>query len=271
MQHNNVYERIHSALSWKRIIAFNVILFLITVIPISVRLAQEDTENRSSAAEDVAPIVTPPPSYPAAAPEIERVSEWFGKKGDTVIVLGKNFGDYQWESKVYIGNVEASPTNIVRWSSNVLEVQIPEQARTGKVWVVVNSRQATWEGSLLLTDVARSAQIALTKFDGTTGSITLRNASGVQSGMVEIAHISEPLSITSSVGKITSSSTTVDSLGKKTRIEFVLDQPLGSSTTEILKISHPGIGVVEIIRTELRGEAGALIPVYADPFGVKIQ
>ncbi len=271
MQNNNVYERIHSALSWKRIIAFNVILFLITVIPLSVRLAQEDTENRSSAAEDTTPIVTPPPSYSSEPPVIERVSEWFGKKGDTVIVLGRNFGEYQWASKIYIGNVEANPTNIIRWSNNVLEVQIPEQARTGKVWIVVNNHQSTWEGSLLLTDVARSAQITLSKINTTTGSVNLRNGAGVTSGMIEIAHVSEPLSVISPLGKVTSNSTEVDSLGKKTRVEFSLEKPLGSNTAEILQIGYPGIGSVEILRTELYNTAGGLIPVYADPFGVKIN
>ncbi len=57
----NIYERIHKALSWNRIIAFNLVLFLVLIVPISVRLAQQDTENRSSAAEE-APMVTPPPT-----------------------------------------------------------------------------------------------------------------------------------------------------------------------------------------------------------------
>jgi len=235
------------------------------------RLAQEDTENRSSAAENTTPIVIPPPSYPTKPPVIERVTEWFGKKGDTVIVLGKNFGDYQWASKVYIGNVEAGPTNIIHWSNNVLEVQIPEQARTGKVWIVVNNHQSTWEGSLLLTDVARSAQIMLNRINETNGSISLRNANGVKRGMLEIAHISEPLTATSKLGSVTSISSVVDSFGKKTRIEFLLDNPLGSNTTEILQIGYPGIGAIEILRTELYSGAGGLIPVYADPFGVKIN
>ena len=268
MQHNNVYERIHNALSWKRIIAFNAILFLVTVIPLSVRLAQEDTENRSSAAES--PVVIPPAAYPTTAPEIERVTEWFGKKGDTVVILGKSFGNYQWESTLYIGNVEVNESNIVRWSNNILEVQIPEQARTGKVWIVVNNRQATWEGSLLLTDVSRSAQIILARTSDTSGTVSIRNGAGIVRGMIEIAHVSEPLVISSNIGKITSS-LSVDSLGKKTKAEFVLDQPMGSATSQILTIEYPGIGVVEILRAELYDNAGRLVPVYADPLGAKMN
>jgi hypothetical protein len=53
---DNIYERIHKTLTWKRIIAFNLVLFLVLIVPISVRLAQQDTENRSSAAEE-APVI----------------------------------------------------------------------------------------------------------------------------------------------------------------------------------------------------------------------
>ena len=55
----NIFERIDRTLTWKKIIGFNLILFLVIIIPMSVRLAQEDTENRSSAAEEI-PMVIPP-------------------------------------------------------------------------------------------------------------------------------------------------------------------------------------------------------------------
>jgi len=270
MEHDNVYAKIHSALTWKRIIAFNVVLFLVTVIPISVGLAERDTENRSSAAEAPAEVI-PPPSYPTSPPSIERVSEWFGKKGDTVVVLGKSFGAYQWGSKLYVGNVEVDKTNIVRWSDSVIEVQIPESARTGKVWIVVNSRQASWDGSLLLTDVARSAQIKLTKTGQTTGVISMTNAAGVVRGMVEFSHASEPVTTTMAGGTIVSTIQSVDSLGKKTRVEFTLNSPLTSSNSQIMTVSYPGIGSLEIIRTELYDSAGRIVPVFAEPLSVKIQ
>jgi hypothetical protein len=130
---DNIYERIHQALSWKRIISFNLVLFLVLIIPISVSLSQQDTELRSSAAvEEV--VVIPPPNYPPGTPKIDRVSTFFGKTGDTVVVLGTNFGDYQWGSRIFVGNVEAPKEAIARWSNTVLEVKIPDAARTGQVW-----------------------------------------------------------------------------------------------------------------------------------------
>ena len=219
---DNIYERIHKTLTWKRIIAFNLVLFLVLIVPISVRLAQQDTEYRSSAAEDE-PIIIPPPNYPAGDPKIDRVSAFFGKTGDTIVVLGTNFGDYQWESKVFVGNTEASKESIVRWSNNVLEVKIPETARTGGVWVVINNKESRWEGSLLLYDVARAAQIGFQKTTGTTGKIYTMNANGVVHGMIEISYISEPLLITPQPGiTITEQVPSADSLGKKMRIKFWL-------------------------------------------------
>jgi len=270
MQHANVYERIHNVLTWKRIVAFNMVLFLVTVVPLSVRLAQQDTENRSSAAEAPVPVVTPPPNYPNGAPVIERVTEWFGKKGDTVVLIGGNFGDYQWGSKVYVGNVEAPKEGVVRWSNSVIEVQIPSGARTGKVWVMVNGKQATWDGSLLLTDVARAAKITIVKTGATTGVVRLTNATGVRRGMVEFAHVSEPLSVTVTGGEVVGMSAGVDSLGKKTKVEFSFVEGLASNDLEIMQVGYPGIGTVEILRTELYDTSGQLVPVFADPLGVKI-
>lgn len=268
----NVYERIHRLLSWRRIITFNMILFLVLVVPISVRLAQEDTENRSSAAGgNPVPSVMPPVNYPIEPPKIDRVSQFFGKTGDTIIILGKDFGDYPWESKVFVGNVEAPKEAIVGWSNTILEVQIPESARTGKVWVVINGKQAQWEGSLLLTDVARSAQIGLTKISGTSAQVWLSNAQGVVKGTIEIGHVADPLTPTLVMGLITSSSTSVDAMGKKLKVEFDLGIPLTSSMTNIMRLEHAGVGAIEIVRAELYDANGALISVYADPLNVKVN
>lgn len=267
----NVYERIHRVLTWKRIIAFNVVLFLVLVVPISVRLTQQDTENRSSAADPL-PSVTPPPSYPSQPPKIDRVSQFFGKSGDTIVVLGANFGAYQWGSKVYVGNVEAPTDAIVRWSNNILEVRIPETARTGRVWVVINGQQSQWEGSLLLTDVARSAQIGFRKENQNTATVWIGNANGVTRGMIELSHVGEPTTaVFIAEGTIISQSENADSLGKKLKVEFEFSTPLTSIAANVLQIQHPGIGSLEIVRVELYDSQNKLVSVYADPFNVKVQ
>jgi hypothetical protein len=266
----NIYERIQKTLTWQRIIAFNLLLFLVLIVPISVRLAQQDTENRSSAAEE-APVIIPSPSYPVGAPKIDRVSTFFGKTGDTIVVLGTNFGDYQWGSRVYVGNVEAPKETIVRWSNTVLEVKIPEGARTGQVWIVTNNKEARWEGSLLLFDVARAAQIGLQKLSGATGRIYMTNAGGTVSGMIELSYVSEPLVITALPGiTIVSQTPSVDSLGKKMRVDFQSESPLMSTRTELAEYSYPGIGSIEIIRAEMLDSNGKMLSIFSDPLSIKV-
>ncbi len=266
---DNIYERIQSTLTWKKIIGFNVVLFLVLIVPVSVRLAQQDTENRSDAAEE-APVVTPPPAYPAGSPRIDRVSTFFGKTGDTVVLLGSNFGDYQWGSKVFVGSAEAPKDAIVRWSNTILEIKIPDAARTGGVWVVINNQEAKWDGSLLLYDVARAAQIGLQKTSGTSGKIYAANATGVVRGMIELSYVSEPFTvIPTGVATISSQTPGSDSLGKKMKITFD-STPLTSVRTDLAEFTFPGIGSVEIIRAELYDGSGRLIPLFSDPLSIKI-
>lgn len=267
----NLYERIHRALTWKRILAFNLVLFLVLIVPISVRMAQQDTENRSGAAGEIEPaVIVPPANYPAGAPIIDRVSTFFGKSGDTIVVLGANFGDYQWDSRVYVGNTEAPKESIVRWSNNVLEVKIPDSARTGQVWITSNNREARWEGSLLLYDVARSAQIGMQKLTTTTGKVFTMNASGSIRGMVELSYVSEPFILIPSPGvTITSQTPGADSLGKKMKVMFEMT-PLSSVRTELLEYSYPGLGAIEIIRAELFDGSGKLLSIFSNPLTIKV-
>jgi hypothetical protein len=268
----NIYDRIHRTLTWKRIVGFNVVLFLVLIVPISVRLAGDTTENRSGAAGEIAaPVVTPPPNYPTGAPKIDRVSTFFGKTGDTVVLLGSNFGDYKWGSKVFIGSTEAGDESIVRWSNTILEVKIPDSARTGQVWVSINGKEAKWEGSLLLYDVARAAQIGMQKMSSTEGKVYVTNATGAVRGMVEFSYVSEPLNITPATGiVITSQTPSSDSLGKKMAVTFNTESPLPSSRSELAQYTYPGIGVIEIIRAELYDANGKLISIFADPLNIRV-
>lgn len=269
---DNIYDRIHKTLTWNRIVGFNMVLFLVLIIPISVRLAQEDTENRSGAAGEIeAPVVTPPPNYPAGTPKIDRVSTFFGKTGDTVVLLGNNFGDYQWGSRVYVGNTEAAAESIVRWSNTVLEVKIPDSARTGSVWVSINGQEAKWTGSLLLYDVARAAQVGLQKIDSSSGEIYVSNATGATGGMVELSYVSEPFSVTADASvTITGQTPSSDALGKKMLVTFTASTPLPTSRVKLGQYSYPGLGSVEIIRAELYDASGKLISIFSDPLSIKV-
>ncbi len=266
----NFYERIQQTLTWKKIITFNVILLLVIIVPISVKLANDDTENRSSAAE-VNVVAIPSPNYPVEPPKIDRVSNFFGKTGDTVVILGANFGDYEWGSKIFVGNVESGDGGVVRWSNTIIEVKIPQAARNGKVWVNINGKEAQWEGSLLLYDVASAAQIGFQKTSSTQGKIYVSNALGAVRGMIEIAYVSEPLNLTASPAiTITSQTPGVDNLGKKMKINFDLTTALSSSRTDLAEYSYPGLGTLEIIRAELYDASGRLMSIYSSPLAIKV-
>lgn len=269
----NIYERINTILNWKRVIAFNLILLLVLVVPISLQLSQQDTESRSGAAGELEPSpIIPPPNYPAEAPTIERVTTFYGKTGDTIVLIGNNFGDYQWGSKVYVGNVEAIKEGIIRWSSTIIEVKIPEGARTGKVWVSVNGKRSEWEGNLVLYDSVKAVQIGIQKLSPTTGKVFVQNAVGVVTGMVELGYLSEPLLITAEPGiKITEQVNRADKLGKKLLVRFEVEQPLPATTVPILTVAYPGIGTVELVRSELNERSGKIAPVYADPLTLKLM
>ncbi|MCE7898096.1 MAG: hypothetical protein DPW11_01600 [bacterium] len=267
----NIYDRINRTLSWKRVLTFNLGLFLILIIPLSVRLAQEDTENRSGAAGEIdVPVVTPPPSYPVEAPRLDRVSMFFGKKGDTIVLIGNNFGDYQWGSSVYVGNSLAPSDAIVRWSNSIIEVKIPETARSGKVWLSVNGRDASWDGNLLLYDETFSTKVGLNRISATEAQFVVNGATKYTNGLVELGYVSEPLSITALENVAIESQTPgADALGKKMQVRFSVGSNSPTQQT-IFNINHPGIGAIDLVRVELYGESGNILPLFADPLAMKV-
>ena len=267
----SIYERINRTLSWKRVVTFNVGLLILLIVPLSVNLAQQDTENRSGAAGEIeAPVVTPPPNYPSEPPRVDRVTMFFGKKGDTVVLIGNNFGDYQWGSNIFVGNVAADKDSLVRWSNSVIEVKIPETARSGKVWVNVNNQNAEWNGTLLLYDSEQAAKVGLKRNSAQQATLTLSGAPRAKTALVELGYIAEPINITGGNGVvIEQQSAGADALGKK--ITVMLQLPDGVALNEsLLTIDHPGIGAIELIRVELHDQAGTLLPIYADPLEMKV-
>jgi len=267
----NFYDRVNRTLSWKRVLTFNVGLFLVLIIPLSVNLAQEDTENRSGAAGEIdVPAVTPPPSYPVEAPRLDRVSMFFGKKGDTIVLIGNNFGDYQWGSSVYVGNVVAPADAVVRWSNSIIEVKIPETARSGKVWLSVNGRDASWDGNLLLYDEISSTKVGLNRISATEAQFVVDGATNYKNGLVELGYVSEPLNLTAGENiTIESQTQGADALGKKMQIRFSVGNNNTAQRT-IFSVSHPGIGAIDIVRAELYGESGNILPLFADPLSMKV-
>ncbi len=75
-------------------------------------------------------------------PEIVSLSPMEGKTGDTVTILGLNFGDSQGLSRVEFGGISALEGDIVSWSHSKIEVNVPLMGRSGPARVVVGNRSS---------------------------------------------------------------------------------------------------------------------------------
>lgn len=268
----SIYMRIHRLLTWKRIVAFNILLVLVLVVPFSLRLAQEDTENRSEASDEEVEIQEPPANYPDQPPAIERVKTFYGKTGDSIVILGSNFGDYQWASSLNIGSSIVQKEDVIAWSNSVIEAQIPESARSGQVRVTVSGVSSQWEGVLYVYNEENAVEVGLRVAGEDRGSVYLGKSASVARGVIEIAYTNDPISI-SALPKveITNLSNSVDSLGRKVVVEFRVIQPLGRANEDILIVDYSGIGKLEISRVELYTAASQLIDAYSLPLSVATE
>jgi hypothetical protein len=263
----NIYERIQRTLTWKKIIGFNAVLFMVLIVPLSVSLTQQDTENRSNAAFEE-PVVEPPANYPTLSPRIDRVNTFFGKTEIRWCSWGPTLATTSGEPCLHRQH-RSTKEAIVRWSNSVLKSKYLK----APYWSgldCVNQREARWEGSLL-SSMCESYQIGLQKITSQEGKLFTLNGAGAQRGMVELSYVSEPMSIVPLPGvTISEQSPSSDSLGKKLRVRFEFATPLSSSRTELATYTYPGLGAVEIIRAELYDASGRLISIFSDPLMIKV-
>ncbi len=268
----SVYARINRVLSWKKIVGFNLVIFLALMVPLSVKLSQERADTRSSAANNTIPSPTPVPNYPNQPPKIERVSLFYGKPGDTVVIWGKNFGDYKWEkSKIYVGNREVGDKQVVRWSDKVIEAEIPEDAQTGKVWVRINNKQASWQGTLLVYD-RFSAEVGLEKAGENEAVLWIKKGERVRGGKIELGYGLGEVVVKPYPGvKIEVEKEREDSLGRIKEIGFSLDRGLPSGKVPLLRLQKVGVGKVELVSVLAKDRKGQIITVFADPLQVGVE
>ncbi|MEK7495322.1 MAG: IPT/TIG domain-containing protein [Patescibacteria group bacterium] len=272
------YQKINQALTWKRIIQFNALVLFGAVTLLSSSFVQNNSLKRNSKAADI--VISPtktivssltiPIIYPTEPPQIDRVSLFFGKPGDTVVISGNNFGDEQGVSKVYVGNTDASTDSVVRWTNSILEVKIPSQAQTGKVWVIINDKQATWDGDLLISSGVNTAQIG---FESTTPKKTrllVYSAADLKKGVVELSYTGQsPVFVAAPGVNIDSQTTSTDQLGNKLKILFNFKDAHSEQKILLGTVENSGGGALEIIKAELYNSASSIIPLFADPLQIK--
>lgn len=70
-------------------------------------------------------------------PEILGISPTSAKTGDIITITGSNFGDIRGDSKVTFTGADAN--EYISWSDAEIQVKVPDGAKSGKLYVTVNS------------------------------------------------------------------------------------------------------------------------------------
>ncbi len=271
------YQKINKVLSWKRIILFNIMVFFGAVAIVSSSFLQNnDIKTNSRAAEFPTP--TPmiisnleKPDYPSAPPHIDRVGYFFGKPGDTIVIYGNNFGDNQWDSRIFVGNADASDS-VVRWTNSIIEAKIPYSARTGKVWVVVNKEPSTWDGNLLVISRINKTSIGFDKTSTDKWQLVIDSINDLKSGLIEFAYTGPvPLFTVANGVTIDKKAVSIDNLGNKLKIEFSFKGPIINNAVSLGIVHITNDNQLEITRAEIEDSHNNIIPLFADPLSIKIK
>lgn len=137
---------------------------------------------------------------PPALPEITAIVPDSASVGDTIRILGFNFGDTKGTSSVSIGGQAA--VTIILWSDNEIQVVVPSGATTGTVVVSVDGKSSNSKTFklLLATPPTTSFQtdiyplFSLPQYGcnnchtggGSIGWYTASNASGTYDNLVNV-------------------------------------------------------------------------------------
>ncbi len=126
---------------------FSVVIGFIFLIPLSLLLVQQQTKLPSSAAPNPTPI-KPIKVYgpiPTKPPQIDKVTPFVSKRGDVVLIQGKNLGNNPKESKIIFPGAVASSTDILKWKDKEIAVRVPVTAYSGLIKVVIGPWQVSWD------------------------------------------------------------------------------------------------------------------------------
>jgi hypothetical protein len=134
-------------------LSYSFVFAILFAIPLSVVVAQRETYKRAGASNDSFSELSIDENqvpYPNLPPYIKDVQKQYGKIGDSIVIMGENFGDLQKQSTITIGGALLSKEEIPYWSNNQIEAVIPERASDGIVEVEINNRSSKWNGVLTI-------------------------------------------------------------------------------------------------------------------------
>ncbi len=138
-------------LSFKKIMLVSLILSLIMAVPLVSFLINRETNLFSSASDhgDAVKIVDESlVPYPKEPPVIKHIEKFYGKSGDSIVLLGSNFAAAQKESTILLNNTVLNKNSIAYWSDTEVEVVLPSTQGLFNVSINVNGRSAQWWGKI---------------------------------------------------------------------------------------------------------------------------
>lgn len=152
-------------LSWKKISGVAALLFLVAIIPLSLKMVNDRTRTRSEAA-----LIHPSPQAittkfetPAGPPKIYLVDHFFGKPGDAVLIHGENLGGLHKQSSVSLSGTKIPEENLVTWTGSYIEFKVPENAKSGQVEINILGQKTSWPGMFFVTNEQTQTEVNLIK------------------------------------------------------------------------------------------------------------
>lgn len=257
-------------LSWKKVLGLSVFLLIVTMVPISIQMANIRTRTKSEAA-----LIHPSPEAittkfetPQGPPKIYLVDHFFGKVGDSVLIHGENLGGLHQQSSVFLAGQKISEENLVSWTSKYIEFKVPQGAKSGTVEINILGQRTSWPGMFFVADNTVQSEINLTRSESNPNlaALTGINLEGGKELLVWLLIFKGDgdLQLTAGPGvELTQTSFNLP-LGKIYEVRLGLDKNL----VQLLKVRKNNNQSVGIARAELATGDGQLIPLKVNPLYV---
>ncbi|MFC1711696.1 IPT/TIG domain-containing protein [Patescibacteria group bacterium] len=134
-------------LSFAKLTTITLFVGFVLVLPISIIVFNQQTRTTTVAKFDKPEPIDTTKAYgfPSAGdPQISLVWPFLGKIGDTVLIYGNNLGDNPLDKTLKVGNQFVSEQDIIKWTPNLIEFNIPKSTVSGSISIRVANKDNTW-------------------------------------------------------------------------------------------------------------------------------
>ncbi|PIS08929.1 hypothetical protein COT75_04235 [Candidatus Beckwithbacteria bacterium CG10_big_fil_rev_8_21_14_0_10_34_10] len=130
-----------------KIIGYTLLIAVALATPVTVWVTQQETKLASKAYFEKPKIVTPIKKYGSPSegnPRIDLIWPFLGKIGDAVLIEGENFGNNPNNKKLFLNKFEIPEENLLRWTPELIEFTLPDNASSGNIGLQIGAKGASW-------------------------------------------------------------------------------------------------------------------------------